>query len=139
MHQSRRILRLDRSIKPLHRYNGSLNSGHNYRAPANAPSPQDRRVYHPMFRWSVSKLPNLTCHTPISNNPSNTQRNRRWSLAHHNPRPRIPLRHSKPRSNLLNRILQFGSRSKCRRGNSLWSIPESHQQQVPPQTSGQLA
>lgn len=65
VYKPRRILRLDCSIKPLHRYNGPLNPGHNHRAPANAPPPQDRCVYHIMFRWSVSKPPNLTRHTSI--------------------------------------------------------------------------
>lgn len=57
MHQPRRILRLNRSAKPLHRYNGPLNPGHNHCAPSNAPPTQDCRVYHPMPRRSVSKLP----------------------------------------------------------------------------------
>lgn len=143
MYQPRRILRLNRSVEPLHGYNGPIDPDHNHRTPPNAPPTQDRRVYYPMSRWSVSNSPNSTptpmYHTDISNNLSNAQRNRHRSLAHHNPRPSIPLPHSKPRPNLFNRILQLGNRSKRRRGNSLRPIPKSHQQQVPPATSRQLA
>lgn len=71
MHQPRRVLRLNRSAKPLHRYNGPLNPNYNHRAPANASPTQDRRVYHPLPRWSVSKIPNLTA-LHQSNNTSNT-------------------------------------------------------------------
>lgn len=145
MYQPRRILRLDRSAKPVHRYNGPLDPDHYHCTSPNAPPTQDRRVYHPMSRWSVSNSPKSNCNSNSNpprtylTTPSNAQSNRHRSLAHSNPRPRIPLTHPKPRPNVLNRLLQLSSRSKRRRGNSLRPVPESHQQQVPPPTTWQLA
>lgn len=147
MHQPRRILRLDRSAKPLHGYNGPLNPDHNHRATSDAPPTQDCRVYHPMSGWSVStsrktnhnsNAPHTHTHTHLTT-PSNVQSDRHRRLAHHNSRPGILLPYPKPRCNVWNRILQLRNRSQCGRGNSLRSIPESHQQQVPPQTARQLA
>ena len=137
MHQPRRILRLDRSAKPLHRYNGPLNPSHNHRAPSNAPPTEDRRVHHPMPRWSVSKPRNPTPshHTTHQPNTSNPQSNRCRSLANHNARPSIPLPHPRPRPNLRHRLLQLRSRNKRRSGISLRSVLESHQQQVVSQTA----
>lgn len=89
MHQPRGILCVDRSAKPLYRYNGPRNPNHNHRATSNAPATQGRRVCHPMPGWGVSTplKSNNAPHTHTNlTDPSHTQSDRHRSLARHNTR-----------------------------------------------------